>query len=58
MQSISTLKLFRNSVFRNLWSSTLISNLGGLIQAVGAGWLMALISSSHSMVGLVQSATT
>lgn len=58
MQSISTFKLFRNSVFRNLWSSTLISNLGGLIQAVGAGWLMALISSSHSMVGLVQSATT
>ncbi|WP_019219946.1 MFS transporter [Bartonella florencae] len=58
MQSVSTFELFRNSVFRNLWLSTLISNLGGLIQAVGAGWLMALISSSHSMVGLVQSATT
>ncbi|WP_455476492.1 MFS transporter [Bartonella sp. B17] len=57
MQSISTLKLFRNSIFRNLWSATLVSNLGGLIQNVGAGWLMALISSSHSMVGLVQSAT-
>ncbi|WP_336294480.1 MFS transporter [Bartonella sp. CB169] len=58
MQNISTLELFRNSVFRNLWSSTLIFNLGQLVQAVGAGWLMALISSSHSMVGLVQSATT
>ncbi len=58
MQSISTLKLFHNSVFRNLWSSTLISNLGGQIQAVGAGWLMTLISSSHSMVGLIQSAIT
>ncbi|WP_455479581.1 MFS transporter [Bartonella sp. B23] len=58
MQSILTLELFRNAVFRNLWSSTLISNLGGLIQAIGAGWLMALISSSHSMVGFVQSATT
>ncbi|MBB4076436.1 MFS family permease [Bartonella fuyuanensis] len=58
MQSISILELFRNSVFRNLWSSTLIFNLGGMIQAVGAGWLMALISSSHSMVGLVQSAIT
>ncbi|WP_455475067.1 MFS transporter [Bartonella sp. B30(2025)] len=57
MQSASTLELFRNSIFRNLWSATLISNLGGLIQNVGAGWLMALISSSHSMVGLVQSAT-
>ncbi|WP_455482088.1 MFS transporter [Bartonella sp. B35(2025)] len=58
MQSISTLELFRNSTFRNLWSATLASNLGGTIQAVGVGWLMALISSSHSMVGLVQSATT
>ncbi|WP_336278801.1 MFS transporter [Bartonella sp. CB175] len=57
MQSISTLKLFSNSTFRNLWSATLVSNLGGLIQTVGAGWLMELISSSHSMVGLVQSAT-
>ncbi|WP_413154281.1 MFS transporter [Bartonella sp. cb54] len=57
MQNISTLKLFHNSIFRNLWSATLVSNLGGLIQNVGASWLMALISSSHSMVGLVQSAT-
>ncbi|WP_455478786.1 MFS transporter [Bartonella sp. B10] len=58
MQSISILKLFHNSTFRNLWSATLVSNLGGLIQAIGVGWLMALISSSHSMVGFVQSATT
>ncbi|MFT4346798.1 MFS transporter [Bartonella ancashensis] len=58
MQQASTLKLFRHAVFRNLWSATLFSNLGGFIQAVGAGWLMTLISSSHSMVGLVQSAMT
>ncbi|OPB29000.1 Transmembrane secretion effector [Bartonella sp. WD12.1] len=48
MQKILTLKLFRNSVFRNLWSATLIFNLGVVIQAVGASWLMTLISSSHS----------
>ncbi|WP_246681504.1 MFS transporter [Candidatus Tokpelaia sp.] len=44
--------------FRNLWLTTLISNLGGLVQGVGAGWLMTLITSSHSLVGLVQGATT
>lgn len=58
MQKISTLELFRNSTFRSLWLATLVSNLGGFMQAVGAGWLMTLISSSHSMVGLVQSAAT
>ncbi|MBA9083013.1 MFS family permease [Bartonella chomelii] len=57
MQKISTLELFRNSMFRNLWSANLIFNLGVVIQAVGASWLMTLISSSHFMVGLVQGAT-
>jgi len=44
--------------FRLLWSATLISNLGGLIQAVGAGWMMTTITDSRSMVALVQGATT
>ncbi|MDD9332181.1 MAG: MFS transporter, partial [Bartonella sp.] len=47
-----------NSTFRNLWVATLVANLGGFVQAVGASWMMTLISSSHFMVGLVQSATT
>lgn len=48
----------RSPTFRALWSATLVSNLGGLIQAVGAGWMMTLISSSDDMVALVQAATT
>ncbi|EJF91264.1 MFS transporter [Bartonella tamiae] len=57
-QKNSTLAPFKNGVFRSLWSATLVSNLGGLIQTVGAGWLMTSLTTSHSMVGLVQGATT
>jgi MFS family permease len=49
---------FKSFNFRLLWTATLISNLGGLIQSVGAGWMMATISQSDAMVALVQSATT
>ncbi len=48
----------RNSAFRALWAATLTSNLGGLIQAVGAAWLMTTITDSANMVALVQAATT
>jgi MFS family permease len=49
---------FQSLDFRLLWTAAAISNLGGLIQAVGAGWMMATIAQSDSMVALVQSATT
>jgi MFS family permease len=54
----ATLGVLRHGTFRALWSAALISNLGGLIQAVGAAWLMIGISDSRSMVALVQAATT
>ncbi|MBJ8140554.1 hypothetical protein GQS12_06340 [Brucella abortus] len=37
----SPLAPFQNKTFRALWSATLVSNLGGLVQTVGAGWMMA-----------------
>jgi MFS family permease len=49
---------FKSMDFRLLWTATLLSNLGGLIQGVGAGWMMVTIASSDHMVALVQSATT
>ncbi|WP_061934628.1 MFS transporter [Aureimonas sp. AU22] len=49
---------FRSLDFRFLWSAVLVSNLGGLIQAVGAGWMMATIGASDDTVALVQAATT
>ncbi|WEX10441.1 MFS transporter [Chelativorans sp. AA-79] len=51
-------KPFESIDFRLLWSASLVSNLGGLVQAVGAGWMMATIAESADMVALVQSATT
>ena len=57
-QSSSTLKLFKNQTFRMLWVAALASNFGGLVQAVGAAWLMTSLTSSQSMVALVQSSVT
>lgn len=54
----SLLAPFQHGDFRTLWTATLASNLGGLIQAVGAGWVMTTISDSSSMVALVQASTT
>lgn len=44
---------FKNPVFRSLWFATLLSNLGGLVQAVAAGWTMTTLTDSQSMVALV-----
>src|SRR5690606_13094375 len=57
-QQSSTLAPLQYGSFRRLWSATLASNLGGLIQAVGAGWMMTTLPDSRSMVALVQGATT
>jgi len=48
----------QNGNFRTLWGATLISNLGGLIQTVGAGWMMTQISDSKDLVAFVQAANT
>ncbi len=57
--SVSTpLAPFGNPVFRSLWVATLISNLGGLVQAVAAGWTMTTLTDSPSMVALVTASTT
>ncbi|MCJ7997214.1 MFS transporter [Rhizobium cremeum] len=47
-----------HTTYRNVWFASIASNLGGLIQGVGAAWMMALISSSENMVALVQASTT
>lgn len=57
-QRASPLAPFQHKTFRALWSATLVSNLGGLIQAVGAGWMMTTIATSQDMVALVQASTT
>ncbi|ABL71333.1 MFS transporter [Paracoccus denitrificans] len=53
-----TLAVFRNRTFRGLWLGTVASNMGGLVQQVGAAWLMATMTSSATMIALVQACVT
>jgi MFS family permease len=41
-------------VFRAVWISSTASNFGGLIQSVGASWLMTSLAASPQMIALVQ----
>lgn len=54
----SSLAPLRFPVFRGIWIASLGSNLGSLIQSVGAAWLMTSIAGSADMVALVQASTS
>ena len=54
----SALSPFRHKAFLTLWSATLISNFGGMVQAVGAAWLMTQLTDSATLVALVQASNT
>ncbi|MEA3178730.1 MAG: hypothetical protein QOI59_2253 [Gammaproteobacteria bacterium] len=53
-----TLAPFHSRVFAMIWTASLVSNFGSLIQAVGASWMMTSIAPSADMVALVQASTT
>src|SRR5437868_4588117 len=50
----SSLAPLQNPVFRSVWIASFVSNLGSLIQNVGAAWMMTAIATSVDMVALVQ----
>ena len=54
----SSLAPLRSPIFRAIWLASLVSNFGGLVQAVGAAWMMTTITTSANMVALVQASTT
>lgn len=47
-----------NPTYRALWLGSGFSNLGSMIQVVGAGWLMTQLTTSPVMVALVQSSNS
>ena len=47
----------RHGLFRRIWTASLFSNFGQLIQGVGAGWAMTQLTGRADMVALVQTAT-
>lgn len=46
----------RYATFRRIWLASLLSNLGILIQGVGAAWAMTELTSSADKIALVQTA--
>jgi MFS family permease len=46
----------RSGLFRGLWIATIVSNVGTWMQDVGAGWLMTSLTTSPSLVALVEAA--
>ncbi|UVO35778.1 MFS transporter [Bradyrhizobium arachidis] len=48
----------RHATFRRIWLASLLSNLGSLIQGVGAAWAMTQMTASANNVALVQTALT
>ena len=49
---------FRFPAFRAIWIANFASNIGSMIQSVGAAWLMTDLTRSHQLIALVQSSTT
>jgi MFS family permease len=54
----SSLSPFQHRIFLAVWMASLASNFGGLIQSVGAAWLMTSIGASADLIALVQASTT
>lgn len=57
-QRVSPFLPLRQPIFRAVWIASLASNFGGLIQNVGASWMMTSIAASPDMVALVSASTT
>jgi len=49
---------FSVPLFRVIWSTNLMAQFGGQIQAVGAAWMMTSMHASPQMIALVQTSTT
>ncbi|MGW9230092.1 MFS transporter [Pseudorhizobium sp. NPDC055634] len=47
----------RHPTYRSMWIASMASNLGGLVQAVGAAWMMTALTTSENLVALVQAST-
>ncbi|MBV9828170.1 MAG: MFS transporter, partial [Alphaproteobacteria bacterium] len=48
---------FRSPIFLAMWVASVVSYFGGLIQSVGAAWLMTALAPAADMVALVQVST-
>jgi MFS family permease len=49
---------FSFPAFRAIWVANLFSNIGSMIQSVGAAWLMTELTTSHRLIAMVQASAT
>jgi MFS family permease len=56
IERTGTFAPLREPVFRRVWTASVLSNFGHLILGVAAAWEMTRLSTSPSMVALVQTA--
>jgi len=49
---------FHYAIFRDVWFANLASRFGGLIQSVGASWIMISLAASPTLISLVQASNT
>src|SRR5690606_29573615 len=57
-QRVTALAPLRHSVFRRVWLASTLANMGGIIQSVGAAWMMISLAGPADMVSLVQTPVT
>ena len=55
---ISLWEPLRQALFRSIWTAALISNLGTWMQNVAGVWLVTTLSTSATLVALMQTATS
>ncbi len=56
--TVSAWEPLRKPLFRAMWLAAVVSNVGTWMQNVGAAWLMTSLTTSPTLVALVQTATT
>lgn len=49
---------FAVPIFRSVWLASMASNFGGLIQSVGASWMMISLGATPQQIALVAASTT
>lgn len=54
----SAARPFAIPIYRTVWIASIVSNFGGMIQSVGASWMMTTLTTSPALVALVQSSVT
>lgn len=57
-RGVSAFRLLKQPLFRALWIASLASNMGTWMHEVGAGWMMTSLTTSPTLIALLETALT